>query len=482
MRAYLQRYHPAHLFLLIALGAALVTFVWYRQQYVGAIDWYAYHQQAELLQQGRIELPIELPVDKFPAAVPMGYVPIGDRALPQYPPGFPLLLAAGGWFGLAFFVPALLGVFGAVLVYLLVRELADPWTSASFAAVWAFFPIVAYASTNLMSDMAAAVCLLAGWWLYRRERLLLSALVLGFGFSVRPTNVLFLLAFALPLWRDRRLIRYGLWLAVPCALYGVYNHAVYGAPWRTGYSDVGSVLLPEVFASHFTFYLRETWRQLGWPLAGLALLGLTVPHRDRWFYVAWFLPFLGFYSFWWAGGDRWWWTRFLLPAYPPLFFLAAIGFGRLRQCLLARCPGPAWQPYVTAALLATLALLPLRSVRLTRKEGDVWVRLKGMEYYHVVQRLQAVAAPGSYVGSVEFGGALLVYSGLHPFVATFPGAVDVVAEAHRRDRDVFLVVEPWHRDQAVIRRLLDLHAVKRLPDLPVWEGLQLYQLSPRAAP
>lgn len=480
MRAYLQRCHPAHLFLLAVLVVAFVTYATFRQRFVGATDWYGYYQQGLLLQQGRIALPVDLPVADFPIAVPMGYVALGDQAVPQYPPGFPLLLALGGFFVGPLLVPALIGVASILLLYGIVRDLTDPWTGAVFALLWAFFPIVAYGSTYLMSDLTAATGVLAAWWLYRRDRVALSALALGFSFGVRPTNILFLLALAWPLWRERRLVRYGLWLAVPCVLFALYNHLVYGAPWRTGYTGMGNDLQPEVFQSHFLFYLRETLRQCGWPVIALAALGLTVRHRDRWICVVWFVPFLVFYAFWWAGGDRWWWTRFLLPAYGAIFILAALGLARLRDTVQRLLPNPAWRPVAAAVLLGALALTPLYYLKLTRREGDVWVRLKGVEYLEAVHRIGLVAPPGSYVGSIEFGGALRLYSDLQPFLSTFPTSPDLVAEAHRRGRRVFLMVEPWHRDQDVIRRMLARFPSQRLADIPVWWGVQVHELRPEA--
>jgi hypothetical protein len=38
------------------------------------------------------------------------------------------------------------------------------------------------------------------------------------------------------------------------------------------------------------------------------------------------------------------------------------------------------------------------------------------------------------------------------------------------------VGEPWHRDRDVILRLLAAYPHERLPDIPVWSGLQVYEL------
>jgi hypothetical protein len=482
MRTLLTRCHPAHLFLAVVLLTAFVTYGYFRQRYVGAADLYGYYQQGELLRQGRLTLPLELPIDQFPSAVPYGFIDVGDRALPQYPPGFPLLLALAGFFNLQFFVTPIAGLLGCVLLFLILRGSVSEWTAAVFTLLWAFFPIVAYSSSILMSDMISAVGLLAAWWLYRRGNLAFSAFALGFSFCVRPTNVLFLIAFSLPLWRDRKLLRYGLWLALPCALYGIYNLALFGAPWRTGYGGVGQEFRLEIFISQFGFYARETIRQLGWPLAALAALGLTVSHRNRWFHVIWFAPFLGLYCVWQSGGDRWWWTRFLLPGYAPLFFLGALGFERLREWIQGRVSRPQWRPAIGSLLLAALALTTFYHVRLAREERDVWLQYKGWEYCYAAKRMAAVAAPGSYIGSIEFAGAQLIYTDLHSFITVYDDAVPLVREVMQRGREVYLMVEPWRHKNNIILRLLAEFPHERLPDIRIWDGVQVYRLLPPPAP
>lgn len=482
MRALLTRCPPVLLFLGMVLATAFVTYTHYRQRYVGAADLYGYYQQAELLRQGKISLPLELPVGQFPSAAPGGYTAVGDLALPQYPPGFPPLIALAGIFHLQYFVTPVAGLLGCMLIFLILRESVSPWTAAVFTLLWAFFPIVAYSSTALMSDVVSALGLLAAWWLYRRGNLRLSALVLGFSFCVRPTNALFLLAFALPLWRDRQWLRYCLWLAVPCVLYGIYNRATYGAPWRTGYGGVGGEFQWGIFVRQSAFYARETIRQLGWPLALLAGLGLTIPHRDRWFHVLWFVPFFALYCFWPHGGDRWWWTRFLLPAYAALFFLAARGFERLRIWLQGRVADTPWRPAIGACLLGALACNTLYHLRFTRHEQDVWVQYKGWEYFCAVRQVATVAAPGSYVGSLEFAGAQLLYSDLHSFLTAYDDAVPLVHEVMQRGRAVYLMVEPGRQDNSIIRRLLARYPHERLPEIRIWAGVQVYRLLPAPAP
>ncbi len=482
MRQILNRLHPTELFAVVVLVTACVVFTHYRQRFVGGADLYGYHEQGAGIRAGRVALPLAPDIAAFAAAVPFGYVPTESGALPQYPPGFPLLLAIAGLVGGEGLVTPFLGALSGLLVFLILRRSVAPWTAAVCGALWTFFPIVAYSSTILMSDMVSATLLLAAWWLYLRGNTALSALVLGFSFAVRPTNVLFLVALLLPLWRDRRWLRYASWLAVPCAAYGLYNHLLFGAPWRTGYGGVGAEFRLEVFTSHLAFYSHQTLRQLGWPVAALALLGLCTRHRDRWFHLLWFAPFFALYCFWLSGGDRWWWTRFLLPGYAALFLLAAPGFERLQAWVLAKLPRPEWRPTAQVALLVLLGLSVLYYVRLARIEQDVWVRQKGIDYFYAVRRMAEVAPPGSYVGSIEFAGSTRLYTDLGGFLTFYDDSLALAEKVLRSGREVYLLIEPWRQEDPLVRQLLDRFPHERLPDIQVWGGLPVYRLSLPPAP
>jgi len=112
----------------------------------------------------------------------------------------------------------------------------------------------------------------------------------------------------------------------------------------------------------------------------------------------------------------------------------------------------------------------------------VWVQYKGWEYFYAVRQVAAVAAPGSYVGSQEFAGAQLIYSDRHAFFTAYDDAIPLVHELRRRGRDVYLMVEPWRQDNPIIRRLLARYPHERLPDIGIWDGVQLYRLLPAPAP
>ncbi len=467
---------PALILLLFVLGLAFTVYCAYRQEYVGGVDWYGYYQQAQLLKSGRIHLPVDLPVAAYPAAVPLGFFPAGDLAVPQYPPGFPVLLALAGFLNLEYFVTPLVGLLTCLFIFLIIRDLTDEWTAVIFTFLWSLLPIVVYGSTTIMSDLVATLGLLISYYAYRRGRLFLSALVLGLSFTVRPTNALYLLAFALPLLRDRHLIRYGLYLVLPGVLYAIYNQAVYGAPWRTGYSDLNYDLTSDFFSSHLLFYLQETLRQFTLPLLLLGLFGLNRPRAEKSFYLVWFGLFLGFYCFWRSGGDRWWWTRFLLPGYAPLFFISAIGFARIRHWLALKFKSPRAQVRVHAVLLGVLVLLPFHYISYGENAHDLWLKHRGSEYAEVARHIESLAPPGSYVGSVEFGGALRIYTKLASFVSLHensPALVETVLRDHRR---AYLILEPWNQDHPVILELFARFPTTRLPNIKIWDGVQVYEL------
>jgi hypothetical protein len=466
----------------VMLAAIFVVYAVYRQRYVGASDWYGYYQQGELLKTGQVYLPTELPADDYHALVPLGYIVENGRAIPQYPPGFPLLLAAGSFLGLTFFVTPLIGLLSCILMFGLIRDLTDRWIAAVFTLAWAFFPIVVFGSTSLMSDLVAATAVLGAYYAYRRQFLLLSAWVLGFGLCVRPTNALFLVVFALPLLRDRRLVRYGLYLIGPGLLYGLYNYKIYGSPWRTGYTDFRYDIMPAVFRQHFGFYLGQTLWQCTPILVALALWGLKPWSREKLFYVLWFASFLAFYSFWKSGGDRWWWSRFLLPGYPAIFLLAALGFRRGRDQLASRAVIPVRRNRGVIALFALVALLPAWEIYFGWSQHDLWKRNKVRDYYEITQRVAALVPGNSFVGSVEFVGAFRIYTTLTGYVSVFDTTPELITEGFRQRRDVYLLVEPWNHSHAAIRAILGRFPSEKIEDLSFWKGLTLYKLHPPAVP
>ncbi len=479
------RRHGFALALTALLGTSFYVNNHYNQRFVGAVDWYAYFQEAVLLKSGRVTLPVELPVTEFPSAVPLGFNALADgRVVPQYPPGYPLLLAAAMVFHLEFYLMPLVGLASSLVLFGLVRDVTgDRWTAGLFAVLWAFFPIVTYGSTTFMSDLAAALFLMLTYWLFRRGQVFWSAFAMTFALCVRPTNGLLLLLLAWPLFRDRRVIRFGLGMLLPALLYGCYNYRFFGAPWRTGYGISSADLVPALFFPHLGFYLRQVFLQFSPLVLLLALGGFTRPRGEKFFFLAWFAAFLIFYCFWWAGGsDQWWWCRFLLPGLAPVFLLAALGFSRVRTWLDGKFAAGPRRLAAHLALFAVIGVTPVYYVYFGLAQLDLWVANKGREYYVVVRQVEELVPPGSYVGSIEFAGSFHLYTKLGSFCTMHDNAPKLSRHLLAQGRPVFILVESMHKDEMVVQDLLKNFTVTPVRVLQIWEGLPLYRLTPRPAP
>jgi len=303
-------------------------YVIYRQQYVGACDWFGYYNQAQLMRSLKIHQETRLNPLEYPAVAPLSYYAIDGKTLPQYPPGFPLLLALSGFLGLEYFVTPMIGILSLIVIYLLIMIFtSDRWIALMFSTLWAFAPIVHYGSISIMSDLVAAFFIMLSFYLFYQEKLRYSGLALGFSLAVRPTNILFCILFLVKLLRKKpgEWFKFGLFFSIPTSLYGLYNWLVYGLPWKSGYPNQYSDLVSYVFMDHLQFYLKELVVQLTPFLIFPAIIPFFKKRKYSYFFGAWFLIFFVFYCFWKPRGDEWWWTRFLLPGLPPLFLLSAMG-------------------------------------------------------------------------------------------------------------------------------------------------------------
>ncbi len=480
------RRHGFALVFSVLLAGCFLLYVHYRQRYVGAVDWYGYYQEGLLFKAGRTTLPTELSPTTFPSIVPLGYwVLAGGRVVPQYPPGFPLLLAAASAFGLEFYLVPLVGLASCLVLFQLIRDLTgDRLTAALYALLWAFFPIVVFGSTFIMSDLVAALFVMISYWLYRRGLVFWSAFALVYALCVRPSNALYLLVFSVVLLRDRRLIRFGLGMLLPGAVYGLYNYSLFGAPWRTGYPNLGADLAAGFFIPHLGFYLGQILFQFSPFVLLLCALGFRKPRDDKIFFVAWFAVYLLFYCFWRSGGDRWWWTRFLLPGFVPVFLLSALGFSRMRTLIKERLAAGPRRRAAQAALLVLIGATPIYYFEFGLHQHDLWSTNKGRIYYDVVKETEKTVPPGSYVGSVEFAGSFRLYTSLGSYVSVHDNSPQLVDYIQARGHETFLIVEPWNQTDKIVGQLLRRYAASKVRDIAVWGGnpIPLYRLRAPATP
>ncbi|MCU0286393.1 MAG: hypothetical protein MUF15_08330 [Acidobacteria bacterium] len=473
-------------FVFWSVSALLTVFIFsiyasFNQRYVGASDWYGYYQQAQLLKNGQVCLDTKLPAAKYPAVAPLSFYAVKGKILGQYPPGFPFLMAIAGFAGLEFYVNPFLGVLSVILMFLTVCTLTgnDKWTAGLFALLWAFFPLTLYGSTYVMSDLPAAFFILLAFYFFKIKKWIPSALSLAFSLAVRPSNVLFCLVFLPYLWHElkpnqRR--QYILWFVTASALYGIYNWLVYGLPWKTGYMDFAQNLSTAIFKRNLVYYSREIWVQFTLLFLLLVIFALWKKEKHAFFLLAWFLVFFIFYCFWAPFFDVWWWLRFLLPGFPALFILAALGFKRL---ILAFHMRDSILKHVFATILiVTILATGIYFIYRGTHYSELWAKGKGKLFYVISKKIAAKITPDSLVGCCEFSGPLRLYSNIETFGFFHLNSLFLISDMLKEGKPVYLVVEPWQKENPGLKWIFKNFKMKKITDVGIdaWSGFFLYHI------
>jgi hypothetical protein len=345
------------------VAVAVVTAGLVRGAFVaGGSDVYGYVSQAHLWATGR--LSIEQPfVHEVPwpfaadALTPLGYRPAPHRAaaiVPAYSPGLPMVMAVfervGGRDGVFYVVPVLGGL-AVWATYLMGASLAGRTVGLSAAVLLATSPTFLIQLVIPMSDVPATA-----WWALalalllseRRSAALASGLAVGAAILTRPNLVpLAVLPGGLLAWRAgrersftglaaQRTLLFAAGAIPACVIVAIINARLYGSPLSSGYGSLRDLygwtnLLPNL--ARYPRWLLETQ-------TAVVLLALIAPfavkardpHGNRGFEpravaVTWMLfvvvVFISY--FFYLQFDAWFWLRFMLPAFPPLFALTAIG-------------------------------------------------------------------------------------------------------------------------------------------------------------
>jgi hypothetical protein len=349
-----------------------------------------------------------------------------------FPPGFPLLLAAGSVAGadsraIHYVVPLLAVLTLAATFYLGFYLADDPaaglWAAGVLAATAAFWEF----GTAAWSEIPATLATAAGTALFLRSRrarrqlpAILAALILSFGIFIRYTNVLFLAApAAYELVSARRGVLTERWrrpfwavCALGVAAVPLFNHVYYGGATLTSYSPLHGWYASPAFSLSYAlgpsfvggYSLRETLRALwqnfpvlllGSPF-GLALLPAASRALVAAAVVAGLAPY-AVYAFAPAGIN----SRFLLPLFPFL----AVAIAQLLTVALRRLPRPAARRAVGLALAVALVLPAvarwddLRARNVAADGGATFIR-----------DLTAALEPNAVVLSYVYNDALVVYA------------------------------------------------------------------------
>lgn len=448
---------------LLALFAFYATF---RQRYVGASDWYGYYALSRLFLEGRVTMPMTLDVAKYPAAAPLAFEASDGRAIPRYPPGYPLLMALAGVVGAEFFVTPLCAALSVLVLYLILIRRVSRFVAVLVSATWAVFPVVVWGAGSVMSDLPAALWLMTTYCLLDREKPALAGAAFALAVATRPTNVLFgLLLVPLLVGDWRRFARFAAAAAAGAAVHGLYNLEVFGAPWRMGYGDSFSGFSLGRFPRNFPRFGWHLLTVLGAGTLLPAIAGVFRRHRRSLFFLGWFLLFWVLYSFWWVYPDPWWYLRFLLPGLPGLFILAADGWEELRRRVDAR--GRAWRIAVRVAYSVGAAALLVVFVRFGVKQRLFTTTTAKM--FHDVALSARERLPGdALIGALNHTGSLRLYGGLETFRIPWPGAVELVQDSLEAGRPVYLLLESSLKDDATMKCLLEEYEVDAGIELEGW--------------
>jgi hypothetical protein len=329
--------------------------------------------------------------------------------------------------------------------------------------------------------LAAMVTTLSAW----RSRPFWTGFLASLAVLVRPNLAplvaVFLIFVVLRAPAGKRW-RAAAWFAIGAAPFvlglAAINTHLYGAPWKAGYGNFDEYYSWDHFGPNIAQYPRwlvgtETvfsvlalaplalWRRLS-ARERVVVLFLAVFIAVVWASYLFYLPF-----------DVWWYLRFLLPAFPAMFVLAAIGLPMLLREFAA--------PKYAAALGLAIAI-PVCALRINvvREEQVFSLRRTGVVYATVADYVRRELPVNAVVLTVQHSGSVRHYAGrmtlrwdlLSP--DWWPRVFDVLVDRGYRP---YLVVSSF--EEAQLRRQFGLSNVADAPGIVVAkmelpEGVRIY--------
>jgi hypothetical protein len=398
---------------------------------------------------------------------------MGNKIIPQYPPGYPFLLALFGLLGLEFFVNALCGVLTILILYLILKDSVGRGMGVLYALLWAFFPMTLWGSMRLMSDLIATLFILLTYYFFMRNKIFWSGLAFGYAVAVRPSNVLFFIVFLPLLFRKKKFWPFCFSALISESVYGLYNWTVYGKPWMTGYGRFTISLSGTVFFHHFIYYGKTIFAIMT-PLLLIPVL-LTMARRkpSSWFYFSWLASFWIFYSFWRSGGENWWNLRFLLPGLPALFILSAIGMQDIRERLMAWRPRKSKIFNVSAVLILLIMLLYFYDYS---KRNLGFSTNLGEKYFKTSKKIQSLVPPDALVGGRGMSGPLRLYAGIESFRWDHRKSRVLIHDFLIKGRPLYLIIESRIKQHPIIKEISKTYDLKNIAEIPESMGMILAQV------
>jgi len=427
----------------------------------GGSDSWGYISAADLWLAGDLvtEQPIAAEVP-WPDAdwtfAPLAYRPAltPGAIVPVYSPGLSVLMALAkrlvGDCGPYLVVP-ILGALIVLLTYWLGAHLGSPLLGLVSSAFIATSPTFLFMLMNPMSDVPVSAFFLAAIVLALsrvRGRAAWTGVLVSIAVLIRPNLVPvgavflgLLIARAEPNWRWRTALSFGAG-GLPLVLaIAVINSYLYGAPWKAGYGG-----LDQFYAWGHLF--TNLGQYSGWllrtetPVVLLSLLPLLLlpqldaERRVAVIALAVFVALIWLSYLFYTPFDAWWYLRFLLPAFPVMLVMAALGFSLLIERL-----GGAQK---TAALGMALAV-PIFALRIStiREEAILQLWQGGVVYTSAAEYVRDQLPSNAVIMTVQHSGSIRYYADrltlrwdLLP-VEWWPRALDILIE--RGYRPYFLV-------------------------------------------
>ncbi len=350
-----------------------------------------------------------------------------------YPPGYPLAIAATrsllpGWPQAILYVAPVFALLAALGASLLGRAFRSPCAGLWAALLLLLDPAVVRNGTRAFSDVPALACILSGYALLMAPgraswtRGIASGFFFGYACLMRQIGVV-ALAGVLPWlflnrasWREHRSTWLGMALAL--AAFGatvlIYNTAVFGGPFTTGYALQHHWIPFPAFSwqnflgqspirpGGYRSVLETVWGDLGIVGLSAAALGLlAMPRRVGGSLGLAALAVAVTYAFYaWPASDSG--GRFMLPALAVLRLSAAFGLAWLFRRLHIRRE---------VALVAGVALILVLQSQAT-SDAFAEVQRRTEDTASRVAYVQAVAAqtsPESVFISRRYGDHFILY-------------------------------------------------------------------------
>ena len=399
-------------------------------QAAGGADSYAYVSQAEMWSRAvlRIEQPLmsELPWPFAREALsPLGYRPArqGAAIVPVYGPGLPMMMglfeAVAGRSAVFYVVPALGGL-AIWATYLMGARLAGPGIGAMSAILLATAPVFLYQLVQPMTDVPATAlwALTLALLVSRRGGPFVAGASAGLAILTRA-NLIPLLAVVggFFLWQAksggpqaahwrRRVMLFAAGAVPGCVLAFALNAYWIGAPFEIGHGSLGDLFDVRNFWPNVVFYSRwlvdsETPAVL-LAVAAPFLSGRREGRAIALIWLAFVIAVFACYMFY-VPFEAWWYLRYLLPAFPALAVLTAVGILSIAMRLTGRTHR------LTAAIVAAAIAWHGVSYAAAR---DTFRLQEGERKYPAVGRYVADHLPERAVLlSIQHGGSLRYYSG-----------------------------------------------------------------------